>query len=96
MNIIDKIEYMKKHNIKIVFGFYIYTDSESNLLETDVEIFKRAKELKNKIKQMNSKLRKSFTFCISISQLEIISYKTLRSIISMADTIIIPDYRGGD
>lgn len=92
MNITDKIEYIKKHHVNVVFGFSAYSNSENQLLETDIEIFKRAEELKNKVKQMDSKLLKSFAFCITISQLKIISYKTLRKIVSMADTIIIPDY----
>ncbi len=93
MNIIDKIEYMKKHQVNVVFGFSKCFNSENELLETDTEIFKRTEELKNKIKQMDPKLRKAFAFYISVSQLEIISYKTLRKIVSMADTIIIPDYK---
>lgn len=93
MNVTDKIEYMKKHQVNVVFGFSKCFNSEDELLKTDTEIFKRAEELKNKIKQMNPKLRKAFAFYISVSQLEIISYKTLRKIVSMADTIIIPDYK---
>lgn len=93
MNVTDKIEYMKKHQANVVFGFSKCFNSEDELLKADTEIFKRAEELKNKIKQMNPKLRKAFAFYIPVSQLEIISYKTLRKIVSMADTIIIPDYK---
>ena len=88
MNILDKIEYLNKHKINVEIKDsipYIEEMDAENLMTDESEILNKLKEIENFYKATHKKS----IFIFDYSQLNIISYSTLKRIIKICDKIII-------